>query len=81
MGSCEEDPNFATAYSDMTRQVLVRKARGHHDYKYAAAALEEWNYCHPAWGPHVRAAGLFWLRTAGEDDGSVYRRAMPLLQG
>jgi hypothetical protein len=80
MGGCE-DPDFLTAYSDVTRDLLVRKARGHHDYKYAAAALEEWDHCHPAWGPHVRAAGLFWLRTAGEDDGSVYRRAMPLLNG
>ena len=78
MGSCE-DPDFLTAYSNETRRLLVRKATGHHDYKFAAAALEEWEHCHPAWAPHVRAAGMFWLKTAGQNDGSVYRRAKPLL--
>lgn len=57
------------------RHWLVRKVREHHDYKYAAALLEESAQAQPAVGAGLLAAGLCYLRGPGDGDHPVVQAA------
>jgi hypothetical protein len=52
--------------------VLLRKAKEDHDYKLAAAMLEELELADPGLRPHLAAAGRWFWPSAPDDDGSVY---------
>jgi len=52
--------------------VLLRKAKEDHDYKLAAAMLEELELADPGIRPYLAAAGRWFWPSARDDDGSVY---------
>src|SRR5690606_128172 len=56
----------------LARELLVRKVRGHHDYKFTAALLEEVRLADPAVAARILAAGTAWLVPASADDAPVY---------
>ncbi len=52
--------------------VLLRKAKEDHDYKLAAAVLEELELADPGCRPYLAAAGRWFWPSDLDDDGSVY---------
>jgi hypothetical protein len=53
--------------------VLVRKAGEDHDYKLAAAVLDELQAAHPRCRPYLASASLRFWPSAVDEDGDVYR--------
>jgi hypothetical protein len=64
---------------ELGRDLLLRKAREHHDYKFAAAAFEEAAAAGAEVGPRLLAASLAYLRNSGDADGEAYRDALRVL--
>jgi len=57
------------------RHWLVRKAREHHDYKFAAALIEEMDLAHPEVASRMLAASLGYLCRPGQPDGESWKAA------
>ncbi len=56
------------AFMDIGRRLVFEKGTNAHDYKFSAAAFEEFPHVDPKWRPHVMAASLFNLRASTEKD-------------
>lgn len=54
------------AFMDVGRRLVFEKGTNAHDYKFSAAAFEEFVHANPRWRPHLMAASLFNLRSSSE---------------
>ena len=63
------------------RDVLYRKGFEHHEYKYAAAILEDIGHTHPEWAPRLLAAGVPYLPCEERDEVFVYQTAQRIFAG
>jgi hypothetical protein len=59
------DPARSAAFAEALRQQVFTRAGEHHQYKYAAAVLDEVARTDPQWAPHLLAAGIGYLPAAG----------------
>jgi hypothetical protein len=57
------------------RRLLFTKGTDAHDYKFSAAALEDFYHATPAWRNRYLAASTSWLRGSGDKDNDLIRRA------
>ncbi|MCA8951696.1 MAG: hypothetical protein KDE27_19465 [Planctomycetes bacterium] len=73
-----QDGNTAT-FTRRIGEVLVRKAQHDHDYKFAAAVVEELEFAAPELRPQLGGAAMSFLRHDGDGDSAIYERAMRLL--
>ncbi len=64
-------PDGGATFGQQVRHWLVRKVAEHHDYKFAAALLEEAALAQPAVGHRLLAAGTCFLRGPGDADHPV----------
>lgn len=64
----------ARSFMDAARHLVFTKGTDAHDYKFAAAAFEEFLHANPSSRPQLLAASVFHLRGASE-------RESPLLEG
>ena len=62
------------------RQNLYLKAVEHHQFKYTAAAFQEYAATDPVWRSHLLVAGLAYLPHSGHPDTTVYRQIRTALQ-
>jgi hypothetical protein len=67
------------AFARRAASVLARKAREDHDYKFAAAAIEEITASAAALRPALAGAAMSFLHHDGDDDSDVFTRARSLL--
>jgi hypothetical protein len=56
------------AFMDVGRRLVFEKGTNAHDYKFSAAAFEEFAHVDLKWRPHLMAASLFNLRASTERD-------------
>ena len=70
-----EGGGSAEAFMDLGRALLFRKGTDVHDYKFSAAAFEEFALADPRWRPRLLATSVFRLKGAGDRDSPLARRA------
>jgi hypothetical protein len=61
------------------RRLVFTKGTNAHDYKFSAAALEDFYHASPAWRDRYLAANTFWLRGSGDEDNGLIRQARAAL--
>ena len=68
-------------FAQRTATVLAQKAREDHDYKFAAAALEEIRRAAPELQPCLAGASMSFLHSEHDADSAVFTQAAPALRG
>jgi hypothetical protein len=66
---------------DTANRFVFLKGNDAHDYKFGAAALEDFNHLSPSWRARYLAASVFWLSGSGAPDSDVVQRARRALAG
>lgn len=67
------------AFARQCAASLIRRAREDHDYKFAAAALEELAAAHPQARPQLASASMRFLPAAQREDSELFARGRELL--
>jgi hypothetical protein len=67
-------------FIDAARVLIFQKGRDAHDYKFSAAALEDYHHISPAWRERYLAASVFNLRGSADTDNQLIQRARLALQ-
>ena len=76
----DREPGLAADYAEGLRDRLCRRAREHHQHKYAAAALEEARLAHPRRPARVLAPAIDYLARPGDPETELYRRSLEALR-
>jgi hypothetical protein len=66
-------------FMDAARHLVFTKGTDSHDYKFAAAAFEEFRHASPSWQPHLLAASVFHLKGAADADSPLLERTRQAL--
>jgi hypothetical protein len=69
----------AEAFFDAARQLIFRKGTDSHDYKFAAAAFEDFRHASPTVRPQLLAASVFNLKGTRDADSPLLIRAREAL--
>ena len=67
-------PMMATA-----RRLIFAKGTDSHDYKFSAAALEDFYHVSPAWRDRFLASSVYWLKGSRGNDTPLLQRARAAL--
>jgi hypothetical protein len=78
LGYLKDNPD-PRPITDAARRLIFRKGTDAHDYKFSAAALEDYAHVSPAWRDRYLAASVFWLKGSGEKDTDIVRRTKAAL--
>lgn len=63
------------SFFDAARHLILLKGTDAHDYKFAAAALEDFTHASPNVRPHLLAASLFYLKGSRDADSPLLQKA------
>jgi hypothetical protein len=63
------------------RRLIFNKGRDSHDYKFSAAALEDYYHATPAWRDRYLATSMFNLHGSQDPDNGLIKRTRAVLQG
>jgi hypothetical protein len=66
---------------DAARRLIFLKGTDSHDYKFSAAALEDYHNLSPAWRDRFLAGSMFYFRGAAAKDNALVGRARAALDG
>jgi hypothetical protein len=66
-------------FMDAARHLIFTKGTDSHDYKFAAAAFEEFRHASEAWQPHLLAASVYHLKGASDADSPLLERTRQAL--
>mgnify|MGYP001599200811 FL=1 len=66
-------------FMDAARHLIFTKGTDSHDYKFSAAAFEEFRFASPSWQPHLLAASVFHLKGASDSDSPLLERTRQAL--
>jgi hypothetical protein len=66
-------------FMDAARHLIFTKGTDSHDYKFSAAAFEEFRHASSAWQPQLLAASVFHLKAAGDADSPLLERTRAAL--
>jgi hypothetical protein len=69
----------AELFMDAARHLIFTKGTDSHDYKFAAAAFEEFRHANASWQPHLLAASVYYLKGASDSDSPLLQRAREAL--
>lgn len=61
------------------RRLIYLKGNDSHDYKFSAAALEDYSHVSPAWRDRFLAASVFWFKGSAAADTDLVRRTRAAL--
>jgi hypothetical protein len=64
---------------DVGRRLIFSKGTDSHDYKYSAAAFEEFLHASPAHRPRMMAASCFYLKPETARDSALLQRTREAL--
>jgi hypothetical protein len=70
----------ARLFMDAAQRLVYLKGTDSHDYKFSAAALEDYHHRSPGVRDRCLAAGLFYLRGSGSPDNDLVKRSRAALQ-
>ncbi len=62
------------------RRLIFAKGTDAHDYKFSAAALEDYYHASPEWRAQYLASSVFWLKGTGDKDNDLIKRARAALK-
>jgi hypothetical protein len=62
------------AIVDAARRLIFLKGTDSHDYKFSAAALEDYQNLSPAWRDRYLAGSLFWMKGTGDKTNGLVQR-------
>jgi hypothetical protein len=71
----DADPRAAGDLSAAGRLLIFNKGTNAHDYKFSAAALEDYYNATSHWRARFMATSMFWLKGSGERDNDLIKRA------
>jgi hypothetical protein len=66
-------------FMNAARHLIFTKGTDSHDYKFAAAAFEEFNHASETWRPHLLAASVFHLKGTTDSDSPLLERTRQAL--
>jgi hypothetical protein len=66
-------------FLDAARHLVFTKGTDSHDYKFAAAAFEEFRHANAAWQPNLLAASVYYLKSASDSDSPLLERTRQAL--
>jgi hypothetical protein len=69
----------SSIFMDAARHLVFTKGTDSHDYKFSAAAFEEFRLASPRWQPHLLAASVFHLKGAADSDSPLLERSRQAL--
>ncbi len=69
----------ADAFHDMARRMIYLKGNDSHDYKFSAAALEDYRHISPQWRDRFLAASVFWFKGSAGPDTDLVKRTRAAL--
>ena len=69
------------ALLDAANRFVFLKGNDAHDYKFTAAALEDFHHLSPSWRERYLAASVFWLSGSSAPDNGLVQRARRALAG
>lgn len=69
----------AASFHDQARRLIYLKGTDSHDYKFSAAALEDYSHISPKWRDRFLAASVFWLKGSGAKDSDLVKRTRAAL--
>jgi hypothetical protein len=72
LGNRDNDPELLMTTA---RRLIFNKGTDAHDYKFSAAAMEDFWHATPAWRNRYLALSMFNLRGSGDKDNDLIRRA------
>jgi hypothetical protein len=69
----------AGGFHDMARRMIYLKGTDSHDYKFSAAALEDYSHISPQWRDRFLAASVFWFKGSSARDSELVKRTRAAL--
>ena len=75
----DANPRAAEELSAAGRLLIFNKGTNAHDYKFSAAALEDYYNTTPHWRSRFLATSMFWLKGSSERDNDLIKRARAAL--
>lgn len=68
-----------SAFHDRARRMIYLKGTDSHDYKFSAAALEDFRHVSPPWRDRFLAASVYWFKGSGAPDSALVQRTRAAL--
>jgi hypothetical protein len=75
----EKEPGQVLPLMAAARRLVFAKGNDSHDYKFSAAALEDYFHVSPAWRARFAATAMFNLKGSDDDDNPLIRRTRAAL--
>ncbi len=75
----QDHPERAELLMAAARRLIFAKGSDSHDYKFSAAALEDYYAVAPRWAPYYLASSMFNLRGTGHADNKLVKRTRDAL--
>ncbi len=75
----ETNPAAARDLMAAARRLIFSRGNDSHDYKFSAAAMEDYHHVSPALRSRFLASSVYWLRGSGGQDTDLIRRARAAL--